>query len=270
MPIVGSPTISDEFKALPQETKQGLAVRVQQRRTAQQNPQSSSQTNPKIPDWLQLSNPQIPVINQGRDAGPRITEQLGQVGALGQSANAATNEALSYRRQQAFLKEQASQQARMERQNELIGQLGSMNFPVNADGKRGSVINAAKRLLGIDYVYGGGHGGKAGPSYSSMAHGSKTYGIDCSGLVRYAFAKAGIGQWGGQAVAATQSMFGRAAPISGLLPGDLVVRGGRGSAHHIAIYLGGGNILEAQQTGTRVHIRSIGKGAGWTGIHLNY
>jgi cell wall-associated NlpC family hydrolase len=216
-----------------------------------------------------MSNPQTPITQQGREGTARTQSQLSQVGALGDSANAATNEALSYRKQQAALKQQADMQSRLERSNEMISQLGSWE-PTNASGKRGSVINAAKRLLGIDYVYGGGHGGKIGPSYSSMAHGSKTYGIDCSGLVRYAFAKAGINAWGKNAVAATQSMYGRAASVKSLLPGDLVVRGGRGSATHIAIYLGGGRILEAQQTGTRVHIRSIGKGAGWTGIHLNY
>jgi cell wall-associated NlpC family hydrolase len=148
----------------------------------------------------------------------------------------------------------------------------SSDFTTGTDSKgvRGDVIRAGKSLLGADYVYGGGHGTKAGLSKSGMAHGSKTYGIDCSGLVRYAFAKAGLGQWGGAADAAKESTYGRSAPIKSLLPGDLVIKGGRGNAHHIAIYLGKGMILEAQQTGTTVHIRSIGNGSGFTGIHLDY
>lgn len=275
MPLPGAVSVSDEFRALARDKNNTLATRIEQKRELTKS-ENANDLQPDVPDWLKAAQPIIPASISGTPQQNRLTGQLGSIGQLGTSASEASQEALAYKQRVAAARALANQQALSERQRNLLDAYGNLKFDfgdyeggTDAKGKRASVINAAKRLLGLPYSWGGGHGSKAGASYG-IGRGSGTYGVDCSGLVRYAFAKAGIKKWGGQAVAATQSMFGRAAPIKSLLPGDLVVKGGRGGAHHIAIYIGNGRILEAQRTGTRVHIRSIKGQSGWTGIHLNY
>lgn len=272
MPLPGAPAVSEEFKAIPRDVKATLAARIEQKRDLAR-PANPNDLQPKAPDWLMASKPQIPIPDQTRPELQRLTGQLSSVNQLGQEANEATSSALSWRRAAAAARAMAQQQALSERQMEIMGAIGNMDWGFDdgfvGSGKRADVINAAKRLLGLPYSWGGGHGSKPGPSYGT-GRGAGTYGVDCSGLVRYAFAKAGIAKWGKNAVSQTQSLYGKPTSVSKLLPGDLVVKGGYGSATHIAIYLGGGNIIEAQRTGTRVHIRSIKGESGWLGIHLNY
>jgi cell wall-associated NlpC family hydrolase len=235
---------------------------------------NSNSLSPDVPSWVKNATSQLGV--NGSSVSSR------GVAGLGETATATVQDEWALK-QEAAAKKLAQQQTlnNSKAQAALQKKIAGMDFggsggnnasltATDSSGVRGNVINAAKGLIGTDYVYGGGHGSKIGPSRSGMAHGAKTYGIDCSGLVRYAFGKAGLGQWDDQATAAGQSMYGKQAPIKSLMPGDLVVRGGRGKASHIAIYLGKGMILEAQKTGTTVHIRSIGNGAGFTGIKLNY
>lgn len=276
--MAGGPTVADEFKASTGSATR-LMNRIQQIREGASG-QTSNSINPEVPDWVRNGAASI-----GNNS-PSVSTGVPSVAGLGATATAIEEDAAGFREEAAAKKLAAVQAAsNAKAQADLIKKLkntdmggsgGSINTGGNpgiggsASGKRGDVINAAKDLLGMDYVYGGGHGAKAGPSRSSLAKGSKTYGIDCSGLVRYAFAKAGLGKWGGQAVSQTQSTYGQYRPLNKLLPGDLVIKGQRGSAGHIAIYLGKGMILEAQQTGTKVHIRSIGNGQGFSGIHLDY
>lgn len=106
-----------------------------------------------------------------------------------------------------------------------------------------AITQAAKHFLGVRYVWGG-----ASPK-----------GFDCSGLVKYVFAKFGIttprvsqDQFkGGQAVNAGQSR-----------PGDLIFfRHADGSVGHVGIVLGGGKFLHAPHTGDVVKISNL-KGYG--------
>lgn len=268
-PLAGGPSVADEFKASSVSSTR-LADRL---RAIREGNSASTGVHSDLPEWLKNAHPQdSPFAQQSNTAA---TDAFAKIGAMGQTATGATQDAFAFNQAAAARKLAAQQRADAlnEANNPALNQdnadLGAM-AGAGLTGSRASVIAAGKKLLGTDYVYGGGHSGNAGPSYSGQAHGSATYGIDCSGLVRYAFQRAGLEKWGGQANAATESMYGKQAPIRSLMPGDLVVKGGRGSAHHVAIYLGKGMILEAQQTGTKVHIRSIGGGAGWQGIHLNY
>lgn len=129
---------------------------------------------------------------------------------------------------------------------------GGGSFPNlgNIKGARAKMIAAARSQLGVPYRWGGEQPGR---------------GFDCSGLVQWAYGRAGIKM---PRVAAAQMTRGRRVPISKLQPGDLV---GWGSpAHHIAIYLGGGRILEAPYTGARVRYNTLSrKSRGAWGIHLN-
>jgi hypothetical protein len=110
---------------------------------------------------------------------------------------------------------------------------GTMGGAVTGD----DVIASAKKYLGVPYVWGG-----ASPS-----------GLDCSGLVQLAFRDLGIDL---PRVSRDQAKAGD--PVGSMAdakPGDLIAFGS--PVDHIAIYLGGGRILEAPQPGQDVHITEM-------------
>jgi cell wall-associated NlpC family hydrolase len=94
-------------------------------------------------------------------------------------------------------------------------------------------IAAAETRLGDEYVW-----GAAGPTT-----------FDCSGLVQWAFAQVGISL---PHYSGAQFADGVQIPMSDLEPGDLVFFSDPGE--HVAIYIGGGQIIEAPHTGAVVHI----------------
>ena len=134
-------------------------------------------------------------------------------------------------------------------------------------------IAAAQAELGKPYVWGGGGGPPInGPSGSAVAPAGQVGqpGFDCSGLVQYAFARAGISlprssetqfadvQAGGKLVTS----------IPQLQPGDLVFFGGAGydgtptAPGHVGIYLGDSRMIDAPHTGVDVRIDTF----SWAGF----
>jgi cell wall-associated NlpC family hydrolase len=107
-----------------------------------------------------------------------------------------------------------------------------------------TVIKAAYTRLGWPYVWGG----------ESEAEG----GYDCSGLMQYAFARAGIRL---PRVAADQARAGWVVPYSKAEPGDMLIWANDPTApgyiSHIALYLGGGKMLAAPRTGTVVQVQNV-------------
>jgi peptidoglycan DL-endopeptidase CwlO len=102
-----------------------------------------------------------------------------------------------------------------------------------------AMLNAALSRRGLPYVW-----GAAGPAS-----------FDCSGLVQWSFARAGVRM---PRVAADQARTGPAVPVSGLQPGDLLFYHtdptDPGYISHVAIYLGHGLMLQAPQPGQDVEI----------------
>lgn len=94
-------------------------------------------------------------------------------------------------------------------------------------------IRAALKKLGHPYVW-----AAAGPAT-----------FDCSGLVRYAYGRAGIRL---THYTGTQWNEGRLIPPRDALPGDLVLVGR--TLHHVGIYLGSGWMLNAPFTGHYVDV----------------
>ncbi len=88
---------------------------------------------------------------------------------------------------------------------------------------------------------------RVGDWYQWGAAGPSTF--DCSGLVMWAYAQAGISlpHFSGAQYADTIHI-----PMSDLQPGDLVFFANPGD--HVAMYVGGGDIVEAPYTGAQVHI----------------
>jgi cell wall-associated NlpC family hydrolase len=111
----------------------------------------------------------------------------------------------------------------------------------------GGAIQAAESQLGVPYVWGGETPG---------------VGFDCSGLVQWSYAQAGIGlpRTSGAQYAATVHI-----PLADIEPGDLLFYGADGS-EHVAMYIGGGSMIEAPYTGATVHVTGVRTGDGFAGV----
>lgn len=133
---------------------------------------------------------------------------------------------------------------------------GSVSAKVKA------VIAAAQSQVGRDYSYSWGAGGKSGPGYGvccspSGYNDTHRFGYDCSGLTQYAFWKGAhidIGGWTGP-----QWSSGKKIPYRDRRPGDLLFWGSGNATTHVAIYIGGGKMIEAAPPrGTHsVHVTNV-------------
>ncbi len=102
-------------------------------------------------------------------------------------------------------------------------------------------VNTANSAVGVRYVF-------AGASMSGM---------DCSGLVVYSYAKAGITL---PHSSAQQATLGVAVSKSNLQPGDLVffdTDGGLNNINHVGIYIGNNNFVSAQSGAGTVKVASL-------------
>ncbi len=89
------------------------------------------------------------------------------------------------------------------------------------------IANYAVQFVGNPYVWGGT---------------SLTDGADCSGFSMSVFANFGIGL---SRTAESQSYGGTPVDFGSLMPGDLIFYNSTGSIDHVAIYIGGGQIVHA-------------------------
>ncbi len=113
-----------------------------------------------------------------------------------------------------------------------------------------TALRAAESARGRPYVW-----GAAGPAS-----------FDCSGLVQWAFAQAGISM---PRVAADQARTGPAVPASQLAAGDLLFYHtdptDPGYISHVAIYLGNGWMIQAPQPGMDVQVVPVSFGSQFAG-----
>jgi cell wall-associated NlpC family hydrolase len=113
-----------------------------------------------------------------------------------------------------------------------------------------AALRAAESRRGLPYVW-----GAAGPTS-----------FDCSGLVQWAFAQAGVPM---PRVAADQARAGPAVPVSQLEPGDLLFYytdpTAPGYVSHVAIYLGNGWMIQAPEPGMDVQVVPASFGAQFAG-----
>jgi cell wall-associated NlpC family hydrolase len=135
-------------------------------------------------------------------------------------------------------------------------QVGCPGNPVSSDTRRriGIALAAARSQLGRPYVWGGGDA--QGPT--GGLDNVTPPGYDCSGLMVYAWARAGIAlphSSRGQYHAGTRI------PITHAGPGDLVFlatdTADPTTIHHVAMIHSPGHIIEAQTFGVPVHIRPL-------------
>ncbi|MER6631038.1 C40 family peptidase [Streptomyces sp. NPDC000987] len=107
-----------------------------------------------------------------------------------------------------------------------------------ATGSAAAIVNFVKAQVGKAYV-----SGATGPSA-----------YDCSGLVQTAFKQVGISL---PRVSQDQSTVGTQVSLSNLQPGDILYWGSAGSAYHVAVYVGGGMFVGAQNPSSGVVERPL-------------
>lgn len=101
---------------------------------------------------------------------------------------------------------------------------------------RVDLVNYAKQFLGNPYVWGGT---------------SLTNGADCSGFVQSVFKNYGVSL---PRTSAAQSAVGTKVSLSEAQPGDLIFYANNGRVNHVAIYIGGGQVIHASNARTGIKI----------------
>jgi len=146
--------------------------------------------------------------------------------------------------------EAAARQRELERQRELARQQATTSASSAssaavavgpAPSTRSSVGSAVQVALG-----------QIGKPYAWGASGPGSF--DCSGLVTYAYRAAGVSHL----PRSSSAMYGATTRISraDLQPGDLVFY--HSPVSHVAIYIGGGQVVEAPNSGSNVRVRADG------------
>ncbi|KOX21058.1 MULTISPECIES: C40 family peptidase [unclassified Streptomyces] len=105
-------------------------------------------------------------------------------------------------------------------------------------GSAASIVAFARAQVGDAYISGG-----TGPNA-----------WDCSGLVQAAYRAAGIDL---PRISHQQSSMGSSVSLGDLQPGDILYWGSRSGSYHVAIYVGGGKYVGAQNSSTGVVERSL-------------
>ncbi|MCW7945345.1 hypothetical protein AAW14_25920 [Streptomyces hygroscopicus] len=117
------------------------------------------------------------------------------------------------------------------------GDVPDLTGAVPPGSRAAAALAAARSALGRPYVWGAN-----GPG-----------GFDCSGLMQWSYAHAGIGL---PRTSQEQRFAGHQVPLSQVRPGDLVVY--RSDASHVAMYVGGGQVIHAPHPGAAVRYDPVG------------
>jgi cell wall-associated NlpC family hydrolase len=162
-------------------------------------------------------------------------KKLAKQSAIAQSKLAEAEQLLS-----KLTKAERERLAKLAEDEENADQASSLQAAKSASGvsgRAGIALKYALKQIGDRYVFG--------------AAGMVTW--DCSGLTMRAYQSAGVSL---PHSSAAQSRMGKKVSFSSLKPGDLLFYGRPVS--HVGIYLGGGKMVHAPRSGSRVKVASSG------------
>ncbi|NJQ06129.1 C40 family peptidase [Streptomyces lonarensis] len=128
-------------------------------------------------------------------------------------------------------RERVERAARSESREQALGAAAPGASADAPSGRAAAAVEAARRALGRPYVW-----GSTGP-----------HGFDCSGLTQWAYAQAGASL---PRTSQGQAGAGRRVSLEEARPGDLVIY--RDDASHVALYVGGGQVVHAPYPGASV------------------
>ena len=204
-----------------------------------QAPSASSLVGSFMNQELGQLTSQAPKTQVSRSAQYGLGQNLSRVGLdtdnpIAQSARRQTQGALDFqKRMKSMEASRLSNQSNYGRSQQRGPNVGNQqrqfanaaSIPAGTSGLRGKAIGLASTYLGSRYVLGG----------------NTHQGIDCSGLVQQVYRQLGFSP---PRLAAQQaaSMPGVRTSVNNLRPGDLVAWA---DGSHIAIYAGGGMIIQA-------------------------
>ncbi len=116
--------------------------------------------------------------------------------------------------------------------------------PTAPSGAQGDVaVRSAESQIGVPYVWAGATAGQ---------------GFDCSGLTMWAWGQAGV-----NLPHSAQAQYDSIEHVSldALQPGDLIFYASGGYIYHVTMYVGGGQMVQAEDTGTTIQITPVWGGA---------
>ncbi|MFE6686529.1 C40 family peptidase [Streptomyces sp. NPDC057743] len=135
-------------------------------------------------------------------------------------------------------KEAAQARASRSETRSALSAVSDSSSSTPASGSVATLVSFLKSQLGKAYVL-----GSSGPSS-----------YDCSGLTQAAFSQIGVDL---PRVSQSQSTAGTQVSLGNLQVGDILYWGSAGSAYHVAVYVGNGNFIGAQNPSTGIVERPL-------------
>lgn len=219
--------------------------------TATSESAAQTSTTQQAPAASQSSTtPAAPAQQQSSVATSSSTSQATQVQTQTQTSQTSTSVAPAAQSASTQQSAPAQQQSTTQTQTQNTAsssnatattpsQSTNTNNSTATSGNAQSVVSAALSQIGTPYVWGGSTPG---------------VGLDCSGLVQYAYSRAGVSLG---RITTAQEGAGQRVSLNSLQPGDIIFWGGAGASYHDAIYIGGGQYVHAPQPGESVKIGTI-------------
>ncbi len=133
----------------------------------------------------------------------------------------------------------AAFQARLAASQQSDANSGLQSVPAVPGGGGAEAVAAAESQIGVPYVWAGATPGA---------------GFDCSGLTMWAWAHAGVSLSHSAAAQYDETVH---VPLSDLQPGDLLFYMEGGIIGHVTMYVGPGEMVQAEETGTNIQITGI-------------
>ena len=227
-----------------------------------------------VANSLQKRNPGIQARTAANRSASPVANPVASYNSSINDARMRSAQAASQAQAGRVLADRASQQAKptgtgFERLQSSQPQSGGAEYTSNTvddNNPRGQVVKAAMSLIGTPYAWGGGGYGNKGSRGTGKGT-QNVIGVDCSGLVAYAYGAIGLKL---PHFSQAQLSMGYRTSMDKAQPGDLVgwAEPGGGVKRHVAVYIGNGMMVEAPQPGGRVQQRPV-RGNAFA-VHLNY